>query len=312
MTEDDQSYFYVGKEVFELKRKMISLILIGSLSAMCLYGCGSNSGSEKETQTVTEAAESSNDETEEENLAGSSDEAENDGDDSGTAGADDSSQNTDAAGAENSSDTDVAGDNGQNTDAVGTDGASGSTDTADSQNTSAGTADSDALDVSWGVIGQYGFNDRNESNLSFGLKGSTLIDCGGFYTIEATFYKPVLISLNHEVGDIVEIVTNELTGERCALTYKGNGTFVDADNIDYHAADASSSEPVELYYFSDDRVETAFYEGIISIAADAESCIDITDEKTVVSAELLSEDSWYNGVLFNDKNQAVTLTIYGD
>lgn len=310
-----------------MKRKIISYILIGSLSAVCLCGCGgSNSSKEKETQTVTETAESSKEEIEND-LAGSSrEETENEKETAGASEADDSKQdgtdagqNTDAAGANDSGQG--GADAGQDTGTAGTadsgqggqdTGAAGNTDAAGSQNTSTGTADSDALDVSWGVISQYGFNDKNESILSFSLKGSTLVDCGEFYTIEATFCKPVLVSLDHNIGDIVEIVTDELTGERRALTYNGNGVFVDAENVEYYTMDPSASEPVELYCFSDDRVEAAFYEGIIMIAADAESCIDITDEKITVSAELLSEDSWYNGVAFNDKNQAVTLTVYGD
>ncbi|MCI8991213.1 MAG: hypothetical protein HFG80_00565 [Eubacterium sp.] len=314
-----------------MKRKIIVYILIGSLSAMCLCSCGSKTGSETETNTVTESAENSGEETEAANMAGSSDEEEKENTENTGQGKNnaESGQNTESTGQDK--DMDGTGQNTENitngtaaedemsgtaeTERTGGTAAADGTAGADSNASSgSGTADSDALDVSWGVIEQYGFRENQESELSFGLKGDTLVDCGDFFTIEATFYKPVLVSLNHEAGDVVEIVVNELTGERILLTYQGNGAFRGSDEIDYYTMNPAASGPTELYCFSEDQVEAAFYEGIIKVAKDAKSCIHITGEETPVSAEFLSQpaNSWYNGVVFDDKKQAVTLTVYGD
>ena len=94
-------------------------------------------------------------------------------------------------------------------------------------NTSA-VSDSAPVDSdSWKIIQQYGYqeaiSDRGTvgqmSLLSYMLKEETLQDAGEYFTVDATFMKPITVPSDLEIGDTVTVTFNELTGDTEELTY---------------------------------------------------------------------------------------------
>ena len=179
---------------------------------------------------------------------------------------------------------------------------------------------------SWKIIRQYGYQeDRSDrgtvgqmSLLSYMLKEETLQDAGEYFTVDATFMKPITVPSDLKIGDTVTVTFNELTGETEELTYaqegilsgkEGNEYYYNPDN-DYAALNGE----VVLYEGSDDRVDAPFYEGKLCISKDAVTgvALDPSPYETVSKDTFTAEDNWFNGVFFDENGVVMGLIYYGD
>lgn len=167
---------------------------------------------------------------------------------------------------------------------------------------------------SWAVIQEYGF--QNEySTLSYTLKGETLKDCGDYYSMEATFSKPVKVPGNLQVGDTCEFVENDLTGEKVWVTYSEEGYLTDEDGREYYYHSSEDGSDVELYHGSVDRLDSPFYEGVLYIRKDAVTGAAITGQPYVtITTDVLTSEygNWYNGLAFDENGMVTQLIFFGD
>jgi hypothetical protein len=179
--------------------------------------------------------------------------------------------------------------------------------------------------ASWQVIQQYGFQEQQDSKnpvgqdslLSYSLDPSTLTDEGDYYTVNATFAKPITVSPDLKVGDVVTITVNELTGETEDITLGENGDFTSPEGYEYYYFfnDMSINEDgdIVLYEGSDDRVDAPFYEGKLCISKEALMGIALENGGyNTVTKEDLTTYTWYNGVYFDNDGVVQSLIIYGD
>lgn len=179
---------------------------------------------------------------------------------------------------------------------------------------------------SWELIKQYGFqedfSDRGNvgqwSLLSYGLKSAGLKDEGEYFTVDATFLKPVTVSPDLKMGDTVTVTMDELTGETETLTYAREGILTGENGAEYYYHpendDWKLNGEVILYQDSDDRVDAPFYEGRLCISKDAVTgvALDPTPYETVSKDTFSGEDRWFNGVFFDDSGVVMELIYYGD
>lgn len=197
---------------------------------------------------------------------------------------------------------------------------------ADGENTSAESGSAPVDADSWKVVQQYGYQeDRSDrgtvgqmSLLSYLIKSDTLKDEGEYFTMDATFMKPVTVPSDLKVGDTVTVTFNELTKETEELTYEREGTLTGKDGSEYYYYPDSDNfklnGDVVLYQDSDDRVDAPFYEGKLCVSKDAVTgvALDPSPYETV-SRETFTEDgNWFNGVFFDENGVIMGLIFYGD
>lgn len=165
------------------------------------------------------------------------------------------------------------------------------------------------------IIDRYGY-EEGHSLLSFALKEGTAKDCGDYYQVDALYSQGIEAPGDLKYGDQVTLVFNELTGERKTLEYRQGGLYpVDEGQYasQYYYTPTEDQSPVVLYQDSEDRVDKPVYEGKLYIRKDAAREIDIENESEPVTFENLNgQNSWYNGVFFDEKGYAVRLVVYGD
>ena len=193
-------------------------------------------------------------------------------------------------------------------------------------NTSA-VSDSAPVDAdSWKIIQQYGYQeDRSDrgtvgqmSLLSYLLKEETLQDAGEYFTIDATFMKPITVPSDLKIGDTVTVTFNELTGETEELTYAQEGILSGKDGNEYYYNPDNDysilNGDVVLYQDSDDRVDAPFYEGKLCISKDAVTgvALDPSPYETVSKDTFTTGGNWFNGVFFDENGVVMGMVYYGD
>ena len=69
-----------------------------------------------------------------------------------------------------------------------------------------------------------------------------------------------------------------------------------------------------LYQDSDDRVDAPFYEGKLCISKDAVTGVapDPSPYETVSKDTFAADDTWFNGVFFDENGVVMGLVYYGD
>lgn len=201
---------------------------------------------------------------------------------------------------------------------------------ADAESTAAGStsevSDTAPVDAaSWKIVQQYGYQeDRSDrgtvgqmSLLSYLLKADTLQDAGEYFTVDATFLKPVTVTADLKIGDTVTATFNELTGETEELTYEREGILTGKDGAEYYYypdnENYKENGEVILYQDSDDRVDAPFYEGKLCISKDAVTgvVLDPSPYETVTK-DSFNESNWFNGVFFDENGVVMGLVFYGD
>lgn len=193
-------------------------------------------------------------------------------------------------------------------------------------NTSA-VSDSVPVDAdSWKIIRQYGYQeDRSDrgtvgqmSLLSYMLKEETLQDAGEYFTVDATFMKPITVPSDLKIGDTVTVTFNELTGETEELTYAQEGILSGKDGNEYYYNPDNDysilNGDVVLYQDSDDRVDAPFYEGKLCISKDAVTgvALDPSPYETVSKDTFTTGGNWFNGVFFDENGVVMGMVYYGD
>ena len=191
------------------------------------------------------------------------------------------------------------------------------------------SASSDGIPVdadSWKVVQQYGYQENRSdremvgqwSLLSYLLKVDTLQDAGEYFTVDATFMKPVTVAADLKIGDTVTVTLNELTGDTEELTYESEGTLMGKDGAEYYYYpdndNFKENGEVVLYQDSADRVDAPFYEGKLCISKDAVTgvALDPSPYETVSKDTFTAEDNWFNGVFFDENGVVMGLVYYGD
>lgn len=193
-------------------------------------------------------------------------------------------------------------------------------------NTSAESGSAPVDADSWKTVQQYGYQEDRSgrgtegqmSLLSYLLKVETLEDAGEYFTVDATFMKPITVSPDLKIGDTVTVTFNELTGETEELTYTREGILSGKDGNEYyyHPDDDyfTLNGEVVLYQDSDDRVDAPFYEGKLCISKDAVTgiALDPNPYETVSQDTFTTDGNWFNGVFFDENGVVMGLIFYGD
>ena len=175
--------------------------------------------------------------------------------------------------------------------------------------------ETDLIEETGTIVGQYGYNDEGYSNLSFTLEGDSLVEDEAYYIMDATLLKPARVPADLRKGQKYTLVRDELTGKTMEVTHQGDGIFIDHDGMEYyvHKDDKNPKEWI-LYCGSDDRVEVPFFQGRVRIKKDAVTGVAISNEyKTVTKEELMNNRSlWFNGVMFDGRGIITRLVFFGD
>lgn len=168
------------------------------------------------------------------------------------------------------------------------------------------------VEDSWKTIQEYGF-ENGYSVLSYRLNGETLKDCGEYYSIEATFSKPVKVPGNLQVGDTCKIVINDFTGETVEVTYSTEGYLTSEDGMEIYYYPPEDGSDTEIYQGSADRIDSPFYNGILHIRKDAVTGAAITGQPYVtITQEELAYRNWFNGLAFDESGMVTELIYFGD
>ena len=179
---------------------------------------------------------------------------------------------------------------------------------------------------SWKVVQQYGYQeDRSDrgtvgqmSLLSYLIKSDTLKDEGEYFTMDATFMKPITVPSDLKIGDKVTVTFNELTKETEELTYEKEGILTGKDGGEYYYYPDNEyytlNGEVMLYQDSDDRVDAPFYEGKICVSKDAVTgvALDPSPYETVSKETFTEDGNWFNGVFFDENGVIMGMIFYGD
>lgn len=164
------------------------------------------------------------------------------------------------------------------------------------------------------TIKDYGIDEVGKADLSFIVKPETMKDHGDYYSIEATFMKPVLVDANLKIGDEVTFYIDDLQKTEVTVQYKEKGTLYDAStDMEYNYSPAKGEDKTELYRDSDDRVESPFYDGILLIRKDAVKGEYVINEyETVTIENIAAESGYFNGVVFDAEGYVTMLSFIGD
>ncbi len=191
--------------------------------------------------------------------------------------------------------------------------AAGETENGDNGDSKAETSPAQSADY-WALIQEYGFTQKGYSILSYTLHGDTLKDEGDYYTVEATFAKPVPMPENPQEGEEYVITVDELNGTTRTITCVGESQFVDENESDIYAFPEEGFEGRYLYEYSDDRIDCDFYEGTLCIRKDAVTGAAILQQpyETIKEEDISGGDHWFNGLKFDDEGFVTELIFFGD
>lgn len=161
------------------------------------------------------------------------------------------------------------------------------------------------------VVKASGFTEDGQSNLGFTIEEGSMQDCGDYYSVKATFAKEVKVTSDLKIGEEVTFIINDMTGETDTAVYKEKGIlYSEKTEMEYWYYPQDGENDTVLYCFSDDRVESPFYEGILLIRKDAQCGEDIT--KTYRTVEMDNLFTYYNGVRFDEDGYVTALIFFGD
>lgn len=162
------------------------------------------------------------------------------------------------------------------------------------------------------LIDSYGYEEDGKSVLSFDIQPGEVIDGGDYYEVTAIYGQAIKVPTDLEVGESVTLVFNEMTGETKTLTLQSEGSLLDEAGMDYYYWPSEDGSPVDLYWFSDDRVDKPICEEKLYIRKSATSEVVIAETVEFITEEMLENGAWYNGVYFDEQGYVIRLCFIGD
>lgn len=160
------------------------------------------------------------------------------------------------------------------------------------------------------LIKSYGF-ENGESRLGYAIQENSVVEDGDYFIATVDLYRPVKIPANMSEGDVYCFDLDLEKNETDAIMVSGDTLVADSGMEYYYFTNQSDGDWVELYCFSDDRVDTHFYTGEIRIAKDAVHNIPVMNEESVITMEKLNSGLFFNGAYFTD-SVLTKMISYGD
>ena len=162
------------------------------------------------------------------------------------------------------------------------------------------------------IVKNYDTRENGESVLGFILFGdSATANEKGNYEMDALILAPVMVKTHMEVGETVEVCTDEINGETMLLTMCEGGVLLGEDGMEYWP-ESTEGEMTGLVYLSDDQLMAAKFRGRVEVSPDAIVRVAIIDSEKEASLYQFSESDFFNGVIFGEDGVISKLTFYGD